>query len=48
MGLMKPLVKKLLRVVLITAEAYPFAGSGASGIGIQSLPESLSRLGDAV
>ncbi len=45
---MNSLMKKRLRVVLITAEAYPFAGSGASGIGIQSLPESLSRLGYAV
>jgi len=34
-----------MSVVLVSAEAYPFAGSGASGIAIQSLPESLSRLG---
>ncbi|MCX6566580.1 MAG: glycogen/starch synthase [Candidatus Aminicenantes bacterium] len=42
---MKSLLRKKLRVVLISAEAYPFAGSGTSGLAIQSLPESLSRLG---
>jgi starch synthase len=42
---MKSLLRKKTSVVLISAEAYPFAGSGASAVALQSLPESLSRLG---
>ena len=42
---MRFLKKKRTRVVLITAEAYPFAADGAGVVSVRVLPESLARRG---
>lgn len=43
--MMNPLLRRKPSVVLVSAEAFPFAGTRSSAAGMQALPESLARLG---